>query len=409
MTLELSQILPQIEQAVDNLRASSREHALKKEIGLRVLRQQDSCLDQLKEKLKAARTTWLVAGLTGGLANPHSAPSLPPDFAVLAVDGSSIDFDRHRALSCYLLNTGLAYLRYGRPAEARLESYAALYSSPEDMALKDPGGSGQEQRMDSALLGIKRTVEEYARAALMVEGLAPGIATLALFDGSLILWGLTAQNFPDFVVEAFLGKGLLRHLDRLHQASLAWNVSVASYISYPGGADVVNVLRVALCPFSPPDCDRYCSFPGGGPGASPKERPCAGVAGLRDRDLFQEILKPGERSDIFVSLSSVVNQHYGKHRTHFFYLNAGEEMARVEVPMWVAEKAPLLDLTHAAIVDQCRRGRGYPVALQEAHEKAVVTGADREAFWSLVTRELMQGELSGVTSAKSSSKRLRWL
>ena len=80
--------------------------------------------------------------------------------------------------------------------------------------------------------------------------------------------------------------------------------------------------------------------------------------------------------------------HRRSHRVHFFYVNVEEEIARVEVPGWVAADRALLDLTHTLVMDNARRGGGYPVVLQEAHEQAVVTGADREAFQNMVERAL---------------------
>ena len=52
---------------------------------------------------------------------------------------------------------------------------------------------------------------------------------------------------------------------------------------------------------------------------------------------------------------------------------------------------------------------GYPVALSEAHEHAVVTGADRENFWALVESCLTDEKLPSPNSAKSTSKRTRWV
>ncbi len=54
-------------------------------------------------------------------------------------------------------------------------------------------------------------------------------------------------------------------------------------------------------------------------------------------------------------------------------------------------------------------GKGYPVALSEAHEQAVVTGADRENFWQLVESSLVDEHLPSLSSAKSQSKRTRWV
>jgi NurA-like 5'-3' nuclease len=81
----------------------------------------------------------------------------------------------------------------------------------------------------------------------------------------------------------------------------------------------------------------------------------------------------------------------------------------VEIPEWVAMKRDLVEITHALVLDQCRKGQGYPVVLSEAHEKAVITGADREQFWELVEEFLIEGKMSTYTSTKSRSKRTRWI
>jgi len=75
----------------------------------------------------------------------------------------------------------------------------------------------------------------------------------------------------------------------------------------------------------------------------------------------------------------------------------------------VAADSSRLGLAHALVLDQCRRGQGYPVALSEAHEQAVVTGADSENFRRLLETWLSDEHLPTLTSAKSTSKRTRWV
>jgi GNAT superfamily N-acetyltransferase len=179
------------------------------------------------------------------------------------------------------------------------------------------------------------------------------------------------------------------------------NFALASYISFPRSTDVVNALRVALCPHDTANCDRNCV---GG-----RERECEGVAGIQDRDLFRTLLGYGERSPIFISGSRFMQRHYGEHQIHFFYIRLEEEVARVEIPQWVAENKESVNLAHALVFDQCRRGHGYPVALMEAHEKAVVTNADREQFWRLIELCLAEDRLNIRSSGKSRSKRTRWV
>ena len=74
----------------------------------------------------------------------------------------------------------------------------------------------------------------------------------------------------------------------------------------------------------------------------------------------------------------------------------GNEISRVEIPEWVHSNKYLLDLTHSAIVNQCEKGRGYPVALMEAHEQAVVTNHDREEFRKIVEDALMRKIKSSI-------------
>ena len=86
-----------------------------------------------------------------------------------------------------------------------------------------------------------------------------------------------------------------------------------------------------------------------------------------------------------------------------------DEIARVEVPQWVVMEEGLLSLAHTLVLDQCRRGQGYPVALSEAHEQAVISGVDREYFWQVVESSLVDEKLPSLSSAKSRSKRTRWI
>jgi hypothetical protein len=355
-------------------------------------------LDALKKKIEAARTTWLVAGLVDGLAGHFPPPPAPSDWSVVASDGSHIEVDRHRATRCFLINIGAVSIDYGSRPDARLASYPRLYSDDSDLVIAAPGG-GREQVVEGNILGAKRSVEECRRLVDLAAGLPAGRDCLALLDGTLILWGLEA--YPDFVADVLLHDGLLKCLDALKKLNESRRLALASYISFPRSTDVVNVLRLIVCPVDAPDCDRDCP-----PG---KERRCEVVAGVRDRDLFIDLLGEGERSALFISPSKVVAEHYGGHRVHFFYLRAGDEIARVEVPQWVAENEGLLGLTHGLVLDQCRRGHGYPVVLSEAHEQAVVTGADRENFWELVEATLIEEHLPGAASAKSVSKRTRWV
>ena len=122
------------------------------------------------------------------------------------------------------------------------------------------------------------------------------------------------------------------------------------------------------------------------------------------------LLAPGWRSPLYRTNSSVPRDYYGAGRqVCFFYLNAGTEIGRVEMPSWVAEDETLRPLTHALIWDQCQRGQGYPAALSEAHEQAVIKGADRRAFRRMLAEALQRQGLPPTTSEKDRAKRHPWL
>jgi hypothetical protein len=398
LSLDLTKVAGQIFAMIAGLKDGRAEQAKRLRFALATLGDEAIDLDALKKKIASARTTWLVAEIVEGLHQRYPLPPAPPDFTVIAADGSHIDVDRHQAARCYLINIGSARITYGSRPDARLTSSPRLYCEEKDLAITPPEG-GREQPVEGTVLGAKRSVEECRCLAGLAAALPAGSTALALLDGTLILWGLEA--YPDFVTDALLRGGLLPCLDAVKKLNKDRRLALASYISFPRSTDVVNVLRVAVCPGDIPDCDRLCP-----PG---KKRDCDTVAGVLDRDLFINLLADGERSALFVSPSKVVREHYGGHRVHFFYLRAGEEIARIEVPRWVAENGDLLDLTHALTFDQCKRGRGYPVALSEAHEQAVVTPADRENFRELVATALAEEHLPAPSSGKSLSKRTRWI
>lgn len=401
MSLDLTKVAAQVGSMVARLKAGGEDRQRRLQNALNILN--DSSLDAagLAKKIEASKTTWLVAGLVDGLSPHYEAQPLPADFSVVATDGSSIDVDRHKSTRCYLINIGSVALSYGSSPEALLESSPSLYFTDEDLVIAPDGAQGREQVIEGPLLGIKRGVDECRALAKLAAELPKESPALALLDGSLILWGLAGQTYPEFVAEALLHKGFLSCLDEMRKLNKDKRLAVASYISFPRSTDVVNALRVAVCPHDVIDTDRLCK--------ECKTRECARVDGVRDRDLFATTLAPGERSALFTSQSRIVRDHYGGHWVYFFYIRLEDEVARVELPQWAARDQSLLELAHALVLDQCRRGQGYPVALSEAHEQAVVNTADKEGFWQLVESLMADEKMPAPTSAKSFSKKTRWV
>ncbi|SVC62326.1 uncharacterized protein METZ01_LOCUS315180, partial [marine metagenome] len=65
----------------------------------------------------------------------------------------------------------------------------------------------------------------------------------------------------------------------------------------------------------------------------------------------------------------------------------------------------LLDRVHAGVLDQAQKGDGYPVSLAEAHERAVVRGADREAFYRYLEEMFVRHDVRARVSLKGLRKR----
>jgi hypothetical protein len=385
------------------LKAGIEQRRQRMERALVIINDKAMNLEGLKRKIARSKTTWLVADIVEE-PNRHYQPSPPPgDFTVIATDGSHIDVDRHQSTRCYLINIGSVMFSYGSSPGAIIESHPRLYFEDEELVLSPPKGNGREQPIEGALLGIKRGIEECHHLAEIAGRLTAGSPTLALLDGSLILWGLSSKDYPDFVVEELLVKGFLRHLEDIKKLNKDRPLALASYISFPRSTDVVNALRVAICPYDAPDCDRYCG------NIPPGRRECDAVAGVRDRDLFFHVLNDCERSSLFINQSSIVRNYFGDYRIYFFYVRVGDEIARIEIPQWVAVDEKLLGLAHSLVLDQCRRGQGYPVALSEAHEQAVLTATDRNNFQQLVELSLAEEHIPVTSSVKSLSKRTRWV
>jgi hypothetical protein len=390
LPLELGPISQQVDRMAASFVAEKRGDLLVKARE----RLHDVDAQELRAKLRARRGgfPWLVAIPVHTLSHTSAPPVPPTDFSVVASDGSSIPPDRHSSLRYYVINTGHAVLTYGSHPSADLDSEGQLYFEEDDLYVS-PGQKSIP--IEGERLGVKMQIAEL-QAALKAIQLATDLMVV-LRDGSLILWQL--QNEGDAVKRQFLGQ-FQKCLDRFRAGS----VPVIGYISYTGSHDVANVLRVSLCQDDPSDCEN-CSL------AEEQRALCNFLSTALDRQLFEGLLQEGWRSDVFESTSAILNEEeYESHRIQFFYLNVGGEVVRIEAPQWVMRDGRMLDLVHALVYDQCQRSPDYPPyppALQEAHEQAVITTAERRLVEELVERALAERSIVYARSAKDRSKRRR--
>ncbi|HET6456774.1 MAG TPA: DNA double-strand break repair nuclease NurA [Armatimonadota bacterium] len=351
-----------------------------------VIRQINADLDAANHKIEAAKTSWLTTTFQEPPDKVYALPNLPEKHAIVAVDGSQIMPDKHEVTLCYLLNAAYIILYYGTSERPISRTVPKLCYRDEDLMVKPYGN--RQVRVNDRILSIRRTLTEGAALQTAIQAAkASGIPVVALWDGSLIQW--TFESEPPDYREKIVGE-YLQALDMARELG----IPVAGYISDPGSRDFINSMRIMLCDQEIIDCD-MC------PHAEAK--PCDAVAHLKDSIVCKTKLNDGTRSALFTSKSSIL-ERYREHEIKAFYMNAGREIVRIEVPEWVASDQALVDLTHAACYDQANKGRGYPIALAEAHEHAVIHGPDRKAFFEMVERSFAKHGARISLSLKRQSK-----
>lgn len=316
----------------------------------------------------------------------------PAHHTVLATDGSQIAPSHHEIAYCYLLNVGRVCLHYGQSRAPLLDSLPEIFYQTDDLYLPRQWGIRTEEWM-----GHRRTAWEtttLAELGLAVQttlAAEPGATPLlAMVDGSLVHWSL--DPLPTEARDRILSP-ILAAWTQLQAARIPF----VGYLSASRGSEAINFLRLQACAHAVPNCTAHCP--------SPQRPGCAGLDALRDTSIWQQVLQPGQRGPLWRSYAPVLTL-YGEHTIYFCHLHVGSEVIRLEFPAWVARDAELLQTALSLTLAQVQKGYGYPVALAEAHNQAVVRGGDRARFFALLERELIRVGLRNIgTSAKEARKR----
>lgn len=347
---------------------------------------------EFADKLRFNRETvlWPVATPLEETGTVRSTECRREGYSVVAVDGSQIMPSHHEVHACYVLNIGTAAITYSAGHAPLLENVPHLYASADDLY---PMIDGRRLHVDESYVSLERTVlevETLTRKAISMT--QRDLPVLALYDGSLIPW--TLERFSGSYRNQFVERMTIALNDlRRHK------VPIIGYVSHSRSADIVNCLRVWVCPFEQSDCRSHCGH------LSEDEFPCSTIWPLSDRQLLSGHLDSGECSTTFLS-GAAVSRHFSKDdRICFLYFNAGDEIARLEFPRWVyaSEEFPnALNLVRS----DAAKGNGYPISLAEAHHLAVIKGVDRDRFFELMAKQLLTLGVGRVrTSVKEAKKR----
>ena len=335
--------------------------------------------DALAQQMLAARPFDAASPAARYAPGPRPTP-----VTVVATDGSQVFPDRHREPHCYLLNVSRIAFQYGTLEAPFIESVPTLgyeqayVQEVLDAVERDPSADTVSALRDQLELDA---LLETARLARVL-----GRPLLALADGTLVRWMLRRLPNPAHA-DAFLAA---------YAKALAGfrtnDLPLASYISMPSSSEVVRLLQLAA------DADDEA------------------FEGVTDRALFARHLAPGERSALFFSGSRVQGAYAAEDQTAFFYLHVpgaadeyGEpvvegEVARVELPRWVAEQPEHVALVHAVLLSECLKHDGYPMILAEAHERAVIRAREKEAFYEMLDHDFRAAGVPVPLSRKAASK-----
>ncbi len=371
---------------------------------------------EVRKQVQQAQPRHLVADMRAAPTERHPPPRRPDTVTVVATDGSQIFPDRHVEPTYFLLNIGRVAFQYGTTEspvldavpdlrfpdnlDAHFDEVMATMTTEVVSALRDE----QELR---ELLSLSRTARQSGRPIV------------ALADGTLIRWMLRGMQNRE------VEQALIQRYTRMLQGFMDDDLPIGSYISMPGNTEVVNLLRHHLGELDddpsgdgvsgerapdvgdPPDnATNLETDPGMNPNTDGAD---VSLTGLLDRHVFAATLAPEERSAMFGSTSHIQREYPPGNEICYFYLHVPvsehqTEIARVEVPAWVADRPEVVDLIHAVVLRECEKGGGYPLILSEAHERAVIRGPEREAFQHLLDRMLRRAGLPPTDSRKRRSK-----
>ncbi len=328
------------------------------------------------------RQSQSLVGWTGCLSEIFSIDEKIDSYDVLAVDGSQIYPDRHLSgVGCYLLNAGGCLLSYGKSGKAQLFSHPRVCVSSDD-----------DQSFALDLVDLEREAYEFEflieRASLWKKNIERN-QFVCLIDGSLIFWHLESKS-PEL-----RNRFLSIYLDFLSQCK-ELNIIVAGYLSLPNNKELVRLIEAGLCSYEAFSSSGLVDF---------QKSYCSLFDVLTDVQLVKSFLPQYSRTTLLHSSSNIVQAYPSVIKPQFFYLNVGKEIARVEIHAWIAQQPELVDFVARVCIDQSIKGQGYPVALSESHEQAVIKSPDRDFFYHMIHKIGLEGKRRIFLSQKSLKKR----
>ncbi len=328
----------------------------------------------------------------------HPKPNMPERATIIAVDGSQIYPYEQAPVHFYLLNIGVFTFHHGAAHVPQPQTLPKLFFH------KDYVHDASGRLVSNRTVDARRTVLEMQILAQIAweTHRKNRLPIIALYDNQLMFG---ANN--DVVGGKQLVKdyhGAMQHLYDVQANGV--RVSLAGYVDNPVRSRVI--LRLLFLMSLQDEAEiraRAHELKEGGD-----------LEGLRDIHLLRSVLKIGERTAVMVQ-NSPRNLEYKRvnpsHEIAFFYIKVGTEtrsnIARVDVPMWVARDPQALDDLHAMLVTQStmQGNNPYPYALTRADELAYVSSKDKKKLDEMINLELRRKGISpAIGNPKARGKTL---
>ena len=387
MTLELSKVTQQVTQLGEQAAQRKRELDAITPHVREILRahRDDTSLIELARRATETKHWRGAIPIGEPLDLALDPPVHPAQLSIVAGDGSQIYPDSHGIALYYLINIGTIAFRHGSGQAPLVNTYPTVSSETESPS--------DDEIISGPVVNARRDVGELTRIADLALAESATTATVALTDGTLALW-VQEKTIPEDEQDR-VQRDYLQQLDRLREAQLP----IGAFLSRPRSTNVTQLAYLAT--FDDPDKALSSVVNDRGPA----------FKGLRDTTVLTALLQPGQRSALF-EVAPAWNTTYRDrgHSIHFFYVNVGTatqpEIARIEVPVWIAQDRSAVGVLHAAIVEQCKVSPGYPYVLARAHEIAVVTNTERAEFEKMIATQLTRQGLEALPSEKAHQKTL---
>lgn len=313
--------------------------------------------------LQASANSLMIPTWQDALGACYAVPATTDPYYLVSIDGSQIYPDRHQGINCFLINIGITTFDYGH-GSFKGDSIPYLFAA-------------QEYDQGPELVDYLRN--DYERYSLFDCPLPPERACM-LLDGALLQYDMGKEN----ELGQFFAQRYTAFLYSLYQR----HILAAWYISAPRHKEVMRLLYAHLA------------------GEEHDKKKYQIIDQVTDAMLMSTLLKPYEHSPIFFYQNAQLAAIPAAAHPAFFYLHVGSEIVRVELPLYAATNQAYRSFIVSVLHDQVAKGHGYPIALAEAHEQAVVDTHDRHFFYTMLDMIAAQYATCLTVSPKQYKKRV---